>query len=178
MVKLTNEEEHWLREFAKENELFESILTSYEIKQDLSSKQRYRIRKEINKEENDGDAILAKEELIFLKEFAGIDRDLEELLEIYEIYECFAEYEYRKFIKLKLKYLEKEIENEKHIDYKEIKRNIIQARKKDQITKNQNSFNIDLKQVLWGSDNSADNNWEDLVKLWERLDEEDKKDKR
>ncbi len=84
MVKLTKEEEHWLREFAKENEFFESILTSYEIKRYLSIKQRYRIRKEINKEENDGDTILPKEELIFLKEFADIDSDLEELSEIYE----------------------------------------------------------------------------------------------
>ncbi len=86
MVKLTNEEEHWLRVYAKENELFESMLTSYEINRYLSSKQRYRIRKEINKEENDGDIILPKEELIFLKEFVEIDSDLEELLEIYEIY--------------------------------------------------------------------------------------------
>ena len=85
MVKLTNEEEHWLREFAKDNELFESILTSYEINRNLSSKQRYRIRKEMNKEENDGDTLLLTEELIFLEEFADIDSDLEELLETYEI---------------------------------------------------------------------------------------------
>lgn len=180
MVKLTNEEEYWLREFAKENELFESMLTSYEVNRYLSSKQRYRIRKEINKEENDGDIILLKEELIFLKEFVDIDSDLEELLEIYEIYGCFSEYEYRKFIKLKLKYIEKEKERESgnQIDYKEIKRNIEQARKEALITKNQDKLNIHPKRSLWSSNNSADNNWEELVKLWKRLDEEDKKDKR
>ena len=69
MVKLTKEEEHWLREFAKENEKFESMLTFYEVKRRLSSKQRYLIREAINKEENDGDVILLKEELLFLKEF-------------------------------------------------------------------------------------------------------------
>ena len=51
----------------------------------MSSKQRYRIRKEMNKEENDGDTLLLTEELIFLEEFADIDSDLEELLETYEI---------------------------------------------------------------------------------------------
>ncbi len=66
MVKLTNEEEHWLREFAKDNELFESILTSYEINRNLSSKQCYRIRKEINKEENDGDSLLLTGSELFL----------------------------------------------------------------------------------------------------------------
>ena len=72
MVKLTKEEEHWLREFAKENEEFESMLTFYEVKRRLSSKQRYRIREAINKEENDGDVILLKEELLFLKEFVDV----------------------------------------------------------------------------------------------------------
>ena len=143
MVKLTNEEEHWLREFAKESEFFESILTSYEVNLYLTSKQRHRIREEIKKDENDGDIILTNEELIFLIEFVDIDSDLEELMEIYEIYECFSEYEYRKFINLKLKYIEKE----KQIDYKEIKRNIMQERKKVQITKKHNRVNNDPKRL-------------------------------
>ena len=175
MVKLTNEEEHWLREFAKENELFESILTSYERNRYLSSKQRYLIRKEIYKEENDGDITLTKEELIFLKEFVDIDNNLAELLEIYEIYGCFSEYEYRKFRRLKLKYIEKE--NEKQINYKEIKRNIEQERKKALISKNQNNLINDSKQFSMIGNNFTDDDWKELVKLWERLDEEDKKDK-
>ena len=118
MVKLTNEEEHWLREFAKENELFESMLTSYEVNRYLTGKQRHRIREEINKEENDGDIILPEDELMFLKEIVDKDgdlekllemyeltflkeivdkdNDLEKLLEIYEIYGCFAQSEYHK----------------------------------------------------------------------------------
>lgn len=176
--RLTNEEEHWLREYAEVNKFFGSILNFYERKGYLNIKQRYHLRKEINKEENDGDIILPKEELVFLKEFVDIDSDLEELSEIYEIYGCFSEYEYRKFIKLKLKYIEKETVTLSHIDYKEIKRNIEQERKKNLLTKNQYSLKKDSKRLFMGSDNSNDNNWEDLVKLWERLDEEDKKNKR
>ncbi len=100
---LTPEEEQWLRTRAEESESFESLLNSSKIKGYLSSFQRHRIRNEMAKEINDGDIELEEEELEFLKNNSNIDSKLEEMLEIYETYECFTQYEYRKFTKLSLK---------------------------------------------------------------------------
>ena len=101
--KITPEEEQWLRIRAEENKSFESLLNSYEKKGYLSDFQRNRLRNEIAKEMYSGDIELEEEELIFLKKYSNIDSKLEEMLEKYETYECFTEYEYRKFIELSLK---------------------------------------------------------------------------
>lgn len=119
MRELTYEEEQWLRLFAKENEFFNSLLNFYERKGFLSYKQRFWLRKEINKADDEGDTVLPKDELLFLKEYANKDSDLEEMLEAYENYGYFDDYEYREFIKLKLKHLGKE--EKESSDVKEIK---------------------------------------------------------
>ncbi|MFX1366941.1 MAG: hypothetical protein ACFFCE_19855 [Promethearchaeota archaeon] len=95
MRELNNEEEQWLKLFAQDNEFFHSLLEFYERNNYLSDKQYSCLARDIYKAQEDGDTILDKEELRFLKENADNDEELMELLEIYEDNGFLDEYEYR-----------------------------------------------------------------------------------
>ena len=108
MRELKDEEEQWLKVFAQDNDFFHSLLEFYERNNYLTDKQYYCLVRDIDKAEEEGDTILDKEELRFLKDIAEQNYDLKELLEIYEDNGFLDEYEYRQFINLKNQYTRKE----------------------------------------------------------------------
>ena len=108
MKELTNEEEQWLKAFAKENQFFDSLLEFYERNDYLTDKQYYCLARDINDAEEKGDKILDKEELRFLEENAENNEELTELLETYEDNGFLDDYEYRQLMHLKYEFTKKE----------------------------------------------------------------------
>lgn len=95
MRELKDEEEQWLKVFAQDNEFFRYLLDFYERNGYLTDKQYDCLARDIYKAEEEGDTILDKDELRFLKKNAENNENLMELLEIYEDNGFFDEYEYR-----------------------------------------------------------------------------------
>jgi len=106
MNDLTYREEQWLKKLAQDNKFFDSLLQNYENNYYLTNKQYNWLNRSINElEDNDEDdiIILDKDDFRFLNDHSEDNEEMMEILETYKENGNLDEYEYNRFVHLKIK---------------------------------------------------------------------------
>lgn len=102
MKDLSEEEEQWLEVFAKYNPFFEALFSFFSKNKFLTEKQYEQLEEEIGRFEEERNYILDKADLRFLKEHVEENKDLREILDIYEEDGFLDDSDYNTLIDIKL----------------------------------------------------------------------------
>ena len=103
MRELRHKEIQWLEAFVKSHEFSVSFLLHYKLKKYLSNNQYYWLRLYINLAEENGDILLAAEEITFLEEKSQNNENLRELMEFYKDKGYLENLKYKEFLNLRNK---------------------------------------------------------------------------